>query len=105
MPKYFVTKKCFWSGRLWNPDSALEKDRVYVGGLVPPADKFTTAIPAEVVAQPEGLTMAQVQEQQNGTPAVPQIPVVPEAPAAPAAPAAIAPEVPAVVAAPQMPVL
>jgi len=38
--KYLCTKKCFWGRRFWNPDSTIEKDRVYQGDKTPPENCF-----------------------------------------------------------------
>jgi hypothetical protein len=38
--KYLCTKKCYWGHRHWNPDSNIQKDKVYQGDKVPPENCF-----------------------------------------------------------------
>jgi len=57
MAKWLCTERCQFAGRLWDPQSALEKDRVYEGGKTPPEACFrvlgvTEKAPEVAAAQP-----------------------------------------------------
>ena len=40
MPKYLCTKATYWGRRHWNPNSRIEKDRIYTGDVAPPKNCF-----------------------------------------------------------------
>lgn len=97
MPRYYVTKVCQWGGRLWDPASPVEKDRVYSGSAVPPAEYFSEVEPERTVETETAMTLTQLQGSMNGSaPVIPQAPVAPAAPGLPQAPVAPAAPMPVI---------